>query len=211
MCKPHLFQTQCVCKSCGRDTAPSRLVVFPDDRCDQLPTGTQAEDCPFLDDPPPPTVLFAGLHPSPFCKHTVRTQLKNSTITLFDSLQTVSNLVQSEARTEFDGVDAARARLRFSLRNLKEALAGDGDLPRAQTLLEEVSSDAVMIQHSSERWENVRERISSLLQSMVDDAHSTRDRAAALLEERPSPIPNRHADEGDISDGSPTVSQCQIA
>lgn len=128
------------------------------------------------------------------------TQLRNSTGALFDALQTVSSdLIQSEARAEFDEVDRARGRLRVSLRNLKEALGNgnDGDLPRARLLLEEVSRDAVMIRDRSERLENVRERVSHLLQGMVDDTLIMRDRAAALLEERPSPIHN----EEEISDG----------
>ncbi|KAK6839504.1 hypothetical protein PG990_011126 [Apiospora arundinis] len=201
MCKPYLFLTHCVCRSCGRETASSELQIFPRDRCANRPRGTQPKDCPFLAEPTVHTT-FAGLYSSSSstCRRTVLTQLRNSTGALFDALQTVSSdLIQSEARAEFDEVDRARGRLRVSLRNLKEALGNgnDGDLPRARLLLEEVSRDAVMIRDRSERLENVRERVSHLLQGMVDDTLIMRDRAAALLEERPSPIHN----EGEISDG----------
>ncbi|KAK8074269.1 hypothetical protein PG994_005168 [Apiospora phragmitis] len=145
MCKSYLFQTHCVCKSCGHKTTRCQLVVFPSDHCAQLPPGTPAEECPCLESPVVVT-KYQGLAPSALCLRTVETQLKNTTRDLFDSLVAVGNLVQSEARLEFDEVDAARGRLR------------------------------------SERLEMVREKISGLLQGMVEDTRDARDRAAALSE-----------------------------
>lgn len=183
MCKSYMFQTQCVCKSCGGETAGCQEVFFPNDHCDQLPPGTSPEECPNHEGPAM-AITHQGIYPSSMCRHTVKTQLKNSTEKLHESLVEISDLVQSEARLEFEEADAARAHLRFSLRNLNEALDGDGDLPRARSLLEEVSRDAIIIRDRSERWESVRENISSELQRILDDARDAAEKAAALFEER---------------------------
>ncbi|KAK8023605.1 hypothetical protein PG993_011671 [Apiospora rasikravindrae] len=183
MCKSYQFQTQCVCKSCGHQTAPSSdIVVFPNDRCDQVPDGTPSEECPSLE-PPVVVTRYQGVSTSsPSCRRTVETQLKNATRDLFGSLVVISDLIQQEARAESDEIAAARTRQRFALLNLKEALndGENGGLSPAKGLLDEVLHDANEIRYRSERLERVRENLSSLLQRMVEDAHEARDRAAAL-------------------------------
>lgn len=198
MCKSYTFETQCVCESCGRPTAARRQVIlFPTDAGAQLPEGASpGEACPTPrpgpgpdpEGPPAATVIaHRGIYPSALCRHTVKTQLRNATGKLHGALADLGRLVESDARLEFDAADAARARLRLAVRNLKEALDGDGDLPRARSLLDEVSRDAVIIRDRSERWEAARERVSAFLKGALDDARDAKDKAAAVFEGRFSP------------------------
>ncbi|KAK8103171.1 hypothetical protein PG984_016317 [Apiospora sp. TS-2023a] len=149
--------------------------------------GESPEDCPNPELPPDMNITHHGIYPSSMCRHTVKTHLKNLTKKLLDSLIEISELVQHEARLEFEAADAARERLRLSLLHLREALEGDGDLPRARSLLEEVSHDAVIIRDRSARCEAVRESISDLLQRATDDARDTAEKAEAVFEGRFSP------------------------
>ncbi|KAK7973401.1 hypothetical protein PG996_007628 [Apiospora saccharicola] len=120
MCKSYIFQTQCVCQSCGRPTAGRQTrIFFPTDTCDQLPPGTSPEECPHPELPPDMTIKHRGIYPSSMCRHTVKTHLKNLTRKLLDSLVEISELVQHEARLEFEAADVARERLRLSLHNLR--------------------------------------------------------------------------------------------